>query len=90
MAQSDVHQSLQDLNDEIERTQTDDEEKQEVLTDVQTRVQKVLDDPDGGHHLDLPEPLEDAAIKFEVEHPSLARAMPSSSSSSASAIWTSS
>ena len=75
MAQSDVNQSLQDLNGEIERTQTDDEHKQAVLKDVQTRVQKVLDDPDGGHHLDLPEPLEEAAIKFEVEHPSLARAM---------------
>ena len=75
MVQSDVHQSLQDLNDEIERTQTDDDEKQAVMDDVQTRVQKVLDDPDGGHHADLPGPLEDAAIKLQVEHPSLARAM---------------
>ena len=75
MTQSDVHQSLQDLNDEIERTQIDDEHKQAVLDDVQARVQKVLDDPEGGHHLDLPEPLQEAAIKFEIEHPSLARAM---------------
>ena len=75
MTQSEVHQSLQDLNDEIKITQTDDEDKQMVLNDVQTRVQKVLDDPDGGHHLDLPGTLEEAAVKFEVEHPSLASAM---------------
>jgi hypothetical protein len=75
VTQSEVHQSLQDLNEEIERTQTDDEHKQTVLDDVKTRVQKVLDDPDGGHHVDLPESLADAAIKFEVEHPSLASAM---------------
>jgi hypothetical protein len=75
MTQSDLHQTLRDLNDEIERTQTDDEDKQAVLDDIQTRVQKVLDDPDGGHHSDLPEPLEKAVIMFRLEHPSLARAM---------------
>jgi hypothetical protein len=75
MSQSDLHQSLKDLNDEIEKTQTDDEHKQVALDDLQTRVQKVLDDPEGPHHLDLPDPLEKAAILFEHDHPSLARAI---------------
>ena len=75
MTQSDLHQSLQDLNDEIEKTQTDDEHKQAALNDIKTRVDKVLDDPDGPHHLDLPESLEKAVILFEHDHPSLSRAI---------------
>ena len=75
MPKSDLHQSLKDLKDEIEKTQTDDEHKQVVLDDLQTRVQKVLDDPDGPHLLDLPDPLEKAVILFEHDHPSLARAI---------------
>lgn len=75
MTQNDLHQSLRDLNDEIERTQTDDEDKQAMLDDIQARVKKVLDDPEGGHHSDLPEPLQNALITFKLEHPSLARAM---------------
>jgi hypothetical protein len=75
MPQSELHQSLRDLNDEIEKTQTDDEEKQAVLDEIKTHVEKVLDDPDGPHHLDLPEPLEKAVILFEHDHPSLSRAI---------------
>ena len=73
MSQDDLHQSLRDLNDEIDKTQTDDEERQAVLDEMKTHVEKVLDDPDGPHHLDLPEPLEKAVILFEHDHPSLSR-----------------
>jgi hypothetical protein len=75
MPKSELHQSLRDLNDEIEKTQTDDEDKQAVLDEIKTHVEKVLDDPDGPHHLDLPEPLEKAVILFEHDHPSLSRAI---------------
>jgi hypothetical protein len=75
MPQDDLHQSLRDLNDEIDKTQTDDEEKQAVLDEMKTHVEKVLDDPDGPHHLDLPDPLEKAVILFEHDHPSLSRAI---------------
>ena len=75
MPKSELHQSLRDLNDEIEKTQTDDEEKQAALDEMKTHVEKVLDDPDGPHHLDLPEPLEKAVILFEHDHPSLSRAI---------------
>jgi hypothetical protein len=42
---------------------------------MKTHVEKVLDDPDGPHYLDLPEPLEKAVILFEHDHPSLSRAI---------------
>ena len=75
MPKAKLHQSLRDLNDEIDKTQTDDEEKQAVLDEMKTHVEKVLDDPDGPHHLDLPDPLEKAVILFEHDHPSLSRAI---------------
>jgi hypothetical protein len=75
MPQDDLQQSLRNLNDEIDKTQTDDEEKQAILDEIKTHVEKVLDDPDGPYHLDLPEPLERAYILFEHDHPSLAGAI---------------
>jgi hypothetical protein len=66
MPQDELHQSLRDLNDEIEKTQTDDQEKQAALDEMKTHVERVLDDPDGPHHLDLPEPLESLSRAIEI------------------------
>ena len=75
VTQSDLHQTLGDLQKEIDRTQTDDPEKRAALDGIQTHVQKVLDEPEGGHHLALSDRLEKTVILFESDHPSLARAM---------------
>jgi quinol monooxygenase YgiN len=75
VTESDLHKTLRELNNEIESTKPDDEQKQTVLMDIQERVQKVLDEPEGNHHLDLPDSLQEAALMFEAEYPSLARAL---------------
>jgi hypothetical protein len=75
MPKAKLHRSLRDLNDEIEKTETDDEEAQAVLDEMKTHVEKVLDDLDGPYHLDLPDPLERAYILFEHDYPSLAKAI---------------
>jgi hypothetical protein len=75
VTQSDLHQTLGDLQKEIDKTQTDDPEKQAALDGIQTHVQKVLDEPEGGHHLALSDRLEKTVILFESDHPSLAKAM---------------
>ena len=41
MPKAKLHQSLRDLNDEIDMTQTDDEEKQAALDEMKTHVEKV-------------------------------------------------
>ncbi len=75
VTQSDLHQTLGDLQKEIDKTQTDDPEKQAELDGIRTHVQKVLDEPEGGHHLTLSDRLEKTVILFESDHPSLAMAM---------------
>ena len=75
MTEPKLQQTLKDLHDEIDNTQTDDEQKQAALDDLKTHVQKVLDEPDGDHHLSLSDRLEKTLVLFEIEHPTLTAAI---------------
>ena len=75
MTDSKLEQSLQDLHNEIDNTQTDNEHHQAVLDDLKTHVQKAIDEPDEDHHLSLSKRLEDAILMFGIEHPTLTAAI---------------
>ncbi len=71
MAESDLQRKLQDLSDEIERTETDDATKQASLNEIQDLIQKAMNEPDDQHKQSLRERLRKSLLSFEVEHPSL-------------------
>ena len=75
MAESDLQKKLQDLSDEIERTETDDAAKQASLNEIQDLVQKAMNEPDDQHKQSLGERLRESLLSFGVEHPSLTASM---------------
>jgi len=75
MAESDLQKKLQDLSDEIDRTETDDAAKQASLNEIQDLIQKTMNEPDDQHKQSLRERLRESLLNFEVEHPSLTASM---------------
>lgn len=75
MTESDLQKKLQDLHDEIERTDTDDPEKQATLDGLQSLVQQAMNQPEDHHKRSLRERLSDSLLEFEVEHSSLTASM---------------
>lgn len=75
MAESDLQKKLQDLHDEIEKTQTDDEEKRAALNELQSLIKQAMDEPEDYHKRSLRERLRGSLLEFEVEHPSLTASM---------------
>ena len=75
MAESDLQKKLQDLHDEIERTKTDDKDKQATLNELQSLIQQTMDEPEDHHKQSLRERLREALLGFGVEHPSLTASM---------------
>lgn len=75
MSESDLLKKLQDLYDEIERTQIDDEEKQTSLNELKLQIEKILLEPDGEHHATLADRLRSELLQFGIEHPQLTTAM---------------
>ena len=77
MAESDLQKKLQALQDEIEKTQTDDEEKQAKLNDLQALIQQAMEEPEDHHKQSLRERLRESLLGFGLEHPSLTASMES-------------
>lgn len=75
MAESELQKKLQDLSDEIERTETNDTAKQASLNEIQDLVQKAMNEPDDQHKQSLRERLRESLLSFGVEHPSLTASM---------------
>ena len=75
MAESDLQKKLQDLHDEIEKTQTDDEEKRATLNELQSLIKQAMDEPGDYHKRSLRERLSDSLLEFQVEHTSLTTSM---------------
>ena len=75
MAESELQKKLQDLSDEIERTETDDAAKQTSLNEIQNLIQKALDEPEDYHKQSLRDRLRESLLSFGIEHPSLAANM---------------
>lgn len=75
MAESDLQKKLQNLHDEIEKTQTDDEEKQATLNELQSLIQQAMDEPEDYRKRSLRARLQESLLGFEVEHPSLTASM---------------
>ena len=75
MAESDLQKKLQDLSDEIAKTETDDEEKQAELNELQALVQQTMAEPEDGHKQSLRKRLRESLLGFEVDHPSLTASM---------------
>jgi len=77
MAESDLQKKLQDLHDEIEKTQTNDEEKRATLNELQSLIQQAMDDTGDHHKQSLRERLQESLLGFGVEHPALTASMES-------------
>ena len=75
MTESDLQKKLQDLHDEIERTETDDEDKQATLNELQSLIQHAMDEPGDHHKQSVRERLRESLLGFGVEHPSLTTSM---------------
>ena len=77
MTESDLQKKLQDLHDEIEKTETDDEDKQATLNELQTLIQQAMDEPEDHHKQSLRVRLRESLLGFGVEHSSLTASMES-------------
>ena len=75
MTESDLQKKLQELSDEIEKTQTDDEEKQATLNELQSLVQQTMNEPEDSHKQSLRERLRESVVSGEVEHPTITASM---------------
>jgi len=75
MAESDLQKKLQDLHNEIEKTQTDDEEKRATLNELQSLIQQAMDNTEDHHKQSLREQLQESLLGFGVEHPALTASM---------------
>ena len=75
MSESDLLKKLQNLYNEIEKTEVDDTEKQATLNDLKIQIEKVLAEPDGEYRSTLAGRLRNALLSFEVGHPQLTTAM---------------
>jgi seryl-tRNA synthetase len=71
MTEADLQEKLQELYDEIEKTDTDNPEKQATLKELQSLIQQTMDQPEDHHKRSLRERLSDSLLEFEVEHSSL-------------------
>jgi predicted transcriptional regulator len=71
MTESDLQKKLQDLHDEIGKTETNNPEKQATLNELQSLIQQAIEQPEDHHKRSLRERLSDSLLEFEVEHPSL-------------------
>jgi hypothetical protein len=68
-----LKEALEQLQAEIDQTQTDTE-RQQRLKEVKALVQQALAE-DEADHAGLKEQLQELGIQFEVDHPALSRAM---------------
>ena len=75
MTEPDLQKKLQDLHDEIERTKTDDLDKQATLNELQALIQQAMDEPGDQHKQSLRVRLRESLLGFGVEHPSLTASM---------------
>jgi len=66
--------SVNDLKDQIEKTQVDGEKKHR-LEAIKKSIHLFNTDPDKKHHQTLKEQLEDALLHFDAEHHELVIAM---------------
>ena len=69
-----MDKSVNDLQDQIEKTQVEGEKKQK-LEAIEKSIHLLNSDPDGKHHQTLREQLEDAMLHFDAEHHDLVIAM---------------
>lgn len=75
MPESDLQKKLQDLSDEIAKTQTDDKEKQATLNELQSLIQQAMNEPEDHNKQSLRERLRESLLGFEVEHSALTASM---------------
>jgi len=77
MTETDLQKKLQKLSDEIAKTQTDDEEKQAKLNELQSLVQQTMEEPEDHQKQSLRQRLRESLLEFEVGHPTLTASMES-------------
>jgi hypothetical protein len=74
---SDLNKQLQSLHTELARTATINHESRELLVTVLNDISRLLDpsspNPDSEHS--LTERLDEVAVQFEAEHPTLSTAI---------------
>ena len=66
-----LHQSLQQLHAELDRTQTLDDESRQLLEQLQHDIQGVLRESNATTHQSLSDQLGAAVAHFEDSHPEL-------------------
>jgi hypothetical protein len=74
MTDEKLREQLQQLHDELERTDSVDEKGRELLADLDADIQKILGQSDA-EPSSIQERLQDAIDHFEVEHPALTAAL---------------
>jgi hypothetical protein len=74
MADEKLREQLQQLHDELERTDSVDEKGREMLTQIDADIQKILGQP-GAASPSIRERLQVAVDHFEVDHPAITAAL---------------
>ena len=74
MTNEKLREQLQQLHDELERTDSIDEKGREMLADLDADIHKILGQPDISPP-SIQERLQDAIDHFEVEHPAITAAL---------------
>lgn len=78
MDNSQLNDKLQKLSAELNQAQPTNQASQAVVTDLQQRIQPLIDQPDDdhSHHFSsLREGLDHAALHLQIEHPTVALAI---------------
>lgn len=72
MSQNELKSHLNQLRRELADAQELDAETREALSDIAARIERLLGTSGAGHE-SLRDRLESTALRFEAEHPNLAR-----------------
>jgi hypothetical protein len=71
MKDQELHKLLEQLHEEIERTQNIDEQGEQLLRDLESDIQHLLDRSETSAHPSTVQRLEDSIRYYEVTHPTL-------------------
>jgi CHASE3 domain sensor protein len=73
MLNPELNNALQQLQSELDNAQNMDEATRQKMVNLQSSIQRALDDPD--QHQTLRDSLDEAGAQLEVEHPTLSAAI---------------